>query len=200
MRDGNDFNSAASLLNFPRAYVCDGEAEPDARARLLVEVSDEVAVAFGPGDERLRLRAGPTHARGEVEESGPRARLLHPQPVVVAAGVIDEPAQTRRREAARVHPLGHRDAVERQNFRVVRATRDGDGEGASSFRVAPAGPTVNLRVEGLKLARVRLGLARAQVQTFVPAATVEDSLFGVAADELLGDYRLAFSVEPFEHA
>src|SRR5204863_4277528 len=127
-------------------YVGDGEAESHARARPLVEVSDEAAVAFGPGDERLRLSAGPAHARGEVEESGPGARLARGQPVVVAARVVNEPAQTRRVEAARPQPLVHRDAVERDRFGVVRAVRDGDGERAPSLRVAPARPTVNLRV------------------------------------------------------
>src|SRR5205085_1224909 len=191
---------AAPLLKIPRAYVGDGQAEADARARLLVEVSDESPVAFGPGDERLRLRAGPAHARGEVEESGPRARLLRPQPVVVAARVVNEPAQARRSEAARVHPLGHREAVERRRLRVVRAVSDGDREGAPARGVAPAGPSVNLRVEGPELARVLFRLARAQVEALVPAPSVEDPLFGVAADELLGDDRLAFGVRAFEHA
>ena len=117
-------------------------------------MSDEAAVAFGPSDERLRLRARPLHARGEVEEAGPRVRLLYAQRVVVAARVINQPAQTRRREAARVHPLGHRDAVERRDLSVVRTVGDGDCEGATASRVAPASPTVNLGVEELKLSRV----------------------------------------------
>src|SRR5437763_6179055 len=163
-------------------------------------MTDETTVAFGPSNERLRLRARSSHARGEVEESGPRARWACGQPVVVAARVVNEPAQTRRVETARIQPLVHRDAVERDRFGVVRAVRDGDSERASSLRVAPARPTVNLRVEDLKLARVLRRLARVPVEALVPATAIKNSLFGVAADELLCDYRLTLVIESFEHA
>src|SRR5437588_850186 len=163
-------------------------------------MTDETTVAFGPSDERLRLSARSSHARGEVEESGPRARLACGQPVVVAARVVNEPAQTRRVQTARIQPLVHRDAVERDRFGVVRAVGDWDSERPSSLRVAPARPTVNLRVEVLELARVLGGLARVQVEALVPATAIKNSLFGVAADELLGDYRLALVIKTFEHA
>src|SRR5947209_10796566 len=163
-------------------------------------MTNEATVAFGPSDERLRLRASPAHARGEVEESGPRARLACGQPVVVAARVVNEPAQARRIETARHQPFVHRDAVERRRFRIVRAVRDGNRERSSSLRVAPARPTVNLRVEDLELSSVVAALARVQVESLVPATAIKNSLFGVAADELLRDYRLTLRVESFEHA
>src|ERR1700755_1585213 len=114
----------------------------------------ESAVAFGPSDERLRLRSRPLHPRGEVEESGPSARLLDRQPVVVAAAVVNEPAQALRVKPLRAHPLRHRDAVNPRRFRVIRRVRDGNRKRTPPARVAPSGPRVHLFVEELKLARV----------------------------------------------
>jgi len=79
----------------------DGEAEPYPCARFLVEMRDEPPVSFRPRDKRLRLVARRAHPRSEVEEAGPRARLFDGQSVIVAARIINEPAQARRVEAAR---------------------------------------------------------------------------------------------------
>ncbi len=61
------------------------------------EVANQCAVAVGPGHDRLCLGTGRALPCREVEQAGPRARLRGGERVVVAACVVAQPAQSRRR-------------------------------------------------------------------------------------------------------
>ena len=160
----------------------------------------ESGVAGRPGHERLRLRSWPFQSRGEVEQPGPRARLLHRHAVVVAAGVVHEPLQAIRSEVVLRQPLAHRDAVEFRHDRIVGAGRHGNGERLAALAVAPARPLAHLGVEARELCLVLARLPDVKVEPFVPASPEEGPFLRIATQHLLGDDRRAVRMRAFDDA
>ena len=153
---------------------------------------DERAVAVGPRDDRLRLGARARLARREVEQAGPRARLRGGQRVVVAARVVAQPAQPRRRQLALVEPRRERDADRaRVTSGIVAAQRARDRERAPALPVAPRRPAIDLGVERGELRAIVGARAGLEVEAVPPAAEVPDALLGLAAAQRLVDDRRA---------
>src|SRR5690606_9856800 len=84
-------------------------AGPDDVSHALEQARRDPAVALRPR-ERAELAA---LARGEVVYARPRRRVARERAVVVAARVVDLPAHERRVEPLLLHPVVHREPVER---------------------------------------------------------------------------------------
>ena len=86
----------------------------------LREMPDEPPVPFGPRQEvgRLLVVVLAGEARRVVVDARPRGDPLEVRPEVVPAAVLGEPAEAPRREAVRVEPLLHRDAVQREEIGI----------------------------------------------------------------------------------
>src|SRR5262245_8155955 len=96
----DDVNTAVSRYQLDRRAI-----ELNVFFRFRKQVLDETPIALRPRNQRLRFNSRRLHTRTEVKQSGPGARLFERHSVVVATGVVDPPAQTRTREAARVEPI-----------------------------------------------------------------------------------------------
>src|SRR5687768_4395802 len=125
---------------------------------------DDPAVAVGPGEKVGRLFARIAHARSEIKEAGPRARLRRRQPIVVSTRVVDPPQEARAREALLLEPLAHRDAIERREVGIAGAFMEREVEGAPPFAVAPRDPPVDLAAKTRELGQVFGAGPRPQVK------------------------------------
>src|SRR5262249_35091338 len=123
-----------------RPHVGDEHSPADPGAGDTGEVIDEPAIALGPGDELGGLLAGPADAGREVEEPRVRRGGLQRGAVVVAAGVLDPPAEAAGGPALLLEEIGHGDPVERVELGRVGALGAGDGEGPAAAGVAESHP------------------------------------------------------------
>ncbi len=163
---------------------------------------NEPAVSLGPRQEvrRLLVLVLPGEARRVVVDAGPRGDPVEVRPEVVAAAVLGEPAQTRRRESVRVQPVGHRRPVEREEVRVVRGTPRRDREGAAPRRVLAPCERVHRGAEAVHLFDVRARGTLVGIEARVPAVAVVEALLRLAAEHLLGPLGRAVRVAAGERA
>ncbi len=136
----------------------------DARQQLL----DDPPVALGPGEDAILI----VIATREVVDAGPRRHAIHRRAVVVAARIVDVPAEMPRGEALLLHPVGRGDQIE---VGELAAERDRNRE---HLGIAIAGDQILKAAELLgRVAGESVG-----VQPFLPRAVDEDALLGSAAD------------------
>src|SRR5208282_5062577 len=94
----------------------------------------------------------------EVVEPGPRRRGVEERSVVVAAGVLEEPAErlplVRAAILGIVEPIAEGDPVERRDLVIERAPLDGDRERAAAVGVAELRELAKLRPEASEVGEV----------------------------------------------
>ena len=106
-------------------------AGADVRRQALHEMTDDAAVPLRPGQV---FRIG--RARTEVVPAGPGRGGVERAAIVVAAAVVDVPAQPLGRPAGAVEIVAHGEPVERDDVRVGRACRARQRECPAAARIA----------------------------------------------------------------
>jgi hypothetical protein len=99
-----------------------------------------------------------------------------------------------------IEVLGHRNLIKGRHLRIRRASRNGDRERATALRVAPRDPAGDLTIESFELSQIVIARPGPEIEPFMPAASVKDSLFGIAAEVLLGYDGLAVGIAAFQYA
>src|SRR5882724_19250 len=97
-----------------------------------------------------------------------------------------------------IEPLPRRDSIERHHLGVIRSGRGRNGERTSSLPVAPGYPAIDLGFEFAQLAQVVMRCPGDEIEPFEPAAGIKDALFGITAEILLADHRIAAGVGSFD--
>ncbi len=182
------------------------------RERGRVERRGHRVEAFGPRQHGAALRvAGTAVARGEVVQTGPRGHARRVGAVVVAAAVVEVPAQRGVDVSLAIEPRRERQRVERRPARVGRRERDRHGEHASAVGPARIAQRVDEREEAAdrrSLARrrpPRRPVERRRVdvdrqQPVVPASVAEQPLVGRMDDDALVVGRLDRADAVGQHA
>src|SRR6202044_2252113 len=101
--------------------------------------------------------------------------------VIVAAGIVDKPAEAGRIESAAAHPIRHRNGVERRDVRMVAAGGHGDGEGPASLSVATGGQIGDFRAKVAHRLLIAVARIVEREETFPPGAVEKDPLARIAA-------------------
>src|SRR3954469_20259250 len=153
-----------------------------ARGERLLQLADEPAVSFRPGDDGLGTGvAGDSAARGEIMNAGPRGNFVRVRAEIIAAAIIDIPAQRLRVPAVRVHEFSHRLLIECREVGIARAFIDWNDEGAFAVGAARVAISVHQSGEGVVLTFVFAGNARRGEQTFLPCAVDEEAFHWLGA-------------------
>jgi len=168
-----------------RHDVRDEASRLDAVPRGARQVTYQTPIALGPREERRRLGAARRHARGEVKEHRPRARVLGRCTVVVATGVVDVPAEARARVTAASHVRRRGDPVELGERRVGGAATHRHGERATAPRVATLDPFVDVATEACELGEIDGARAVRRGETLTPRSVDEEPLLGIADERRL---------------
>src|SRR5579871_1091229 len=90
----------------------DHDAGADVAIEFFEEAADDPAVAFGPGQRTFFIG----FSGGEVVDAGPCGDVLGESAVIVAAGVVDVPAQVGGSEALLVEPGFDGDSIKRRRL------------------------------------------------------------------------------------
>ena len=163
---------------------CDTPAV-DVLAQRLGDALRQPCIAFGPGQHRIALvvltarRTKPVPAR-KVVQPGPGRHLVRTGAVVVAAAVVEVPAQRRRGEPFTVQPLRERELIQRVERRAPRRSPGRDRERRTAAELGHAlGETAVVR-EGRCTFGGRQRVDRRQ-QPLMPVAGDEQALLRAVA-------------------
>ncbi len=121
---------------------------------------------------------------GEVVQPGPGRDLRGAGAVVVAAAIVEVPAQGRRDEAAGVEPGGEGGRVERRQRRTPARALGRNLERLGAAELADRGAEGAIRGQRRGALRDRQGLGRRQ-QAFAPGAVDEQALLRAVAEHAL---------------
>ena len=169
-RAGGRFADARGRAGQQPALMAQPGADRRAHAR------HQCRQAARPGQHRaLGGVGGMAVARGEVVQSGPGRHGAGVRAVVVAAAIVQIPAQGWRGIALAFQPLPEGDAIQRGPGRIARGQGQRDGEDLASVAAAPRMQGLHLGQEAAVLRQVGLGQALHRQQAVFPAAIAQQS-------------------------